>query len=65
MARGDFDFGAQVTKAEGKVFKNPEVGDHEAVISGIIHVGSFQDIFKKVIPLKLRSQQTLFLLRLY
>lgn len=47
MARGDFDFGAQVTKAEGKVFKNPEVGDHEAVISGIIHVGSFQDIFKK------------------
>lgn len=46
MAR-NFDFGAEVAQATGGVFKNPEVGDHEAVISGIIHVGSFQDIFKK------------------
>lgn len=46
MAR-NFDFGAEVAKSEGKVFKNPEVGDHEAVIAGIIHVGSFQDIFKQ------------------
>ena len=46
MAR-NFDFGAEITQATGGVFKNPEVGEHEAVISGIIHVGSFQDIFKK------------------
>ncbi|QYC97009.1 hypothetical protein [Klebsiella phage IME184] len=46
MAR-NFDFGAEITQSTGGVFKNPEVGDHEAVISGIIHVGSFQDIFKK------------------
>ena len=41
-----FDFGAEVAKSEGKVFKNPEIGDHESVITGIVHVGSFQDIFK-------------------
>ncbi|AIW03138.1 hypothetical protein ACQ38_gp18 [Proteus phage PM 93] len=46
MAR-NFDFGAEVAKTEGGVFKNPDVGDHEAIISAIIHVGSFQDIFKK------------------
>lgn len=45
MAR-QFDFGAEVSKSEGKVFKNPEIGDHESVITGIVHVGSFQDIFK-------------------
>lgn len=46
MAR-EFNFGAEVQAAGGIVFKNPEVGDHEAVISAIIHVGSFQDVFTK------------------
>lgn len=47
MARPVFDFGAEVAAGGGAVFKNPEVGDHESIISAIIHVGSFQDHFKK------------------
>lgn len=46
MAR-DFDFGAELTSGGGAVFKNPEVGDHEAIITAIVHVGSFEDHFKK------------------
>lgn len=46
MAR-NFDFGADVQSGGGAVFKNPEVGDHEAIISAIVHVGSFQDHFKQ------------------
>lgn len=46
MAR-NFDAGAEIAAAGGIVFKNPEVGDHESVITGIIHVGSFEDHFKK------------------
>ena len=46
MAR-QFDFGAQVAAGGGAVFKNPEVGDHESIISAIVHVGEFQDHFKK------------------
>lgn len=46
MAR-NFDFGAEVAAGGGIVFKNPEVGDHESIISAIVHVGSFQDHFKQ------------------
>lgn len=46
MAR-NFDAGAEVSQGGGGVFKNPEPGDHEAVLTGVIHVGSFQDVFKK------------------
>ncbi|AIM51244.1 hypothetical protein phD2B_0017 [Lelliottia phage phD2B] len=46
MAR-NFDFGADVAAGGGAVFKNPEVGDHESIISAIVHVGSFQDHFKQ------------------
>lgn len=45
MAR-QFDYGAEVAVGGGAVFKNPEVGDHEALLTGIVHVGSFQDVFK-------------------
>ena len=47
MARAGFDFGAEVVSGGGKVFKTPEVGDHEAIVSAIVHVGSFQDVFTK------------------
>lgn len=46
MAR-QFDFGAEVATGGGAVFKNPDVGDHESIISAIVHVGSFQDHFKQ------------------
>lgn len=45
MAR-NFNFGAEVAAGGGAVFKNPEVGDHESIISAIVHVGSFQDHYK-------------------
>jgi hypothetical protein len=50
MSRPGFDLGdssASVAAGGGKVFKNPTVGPHEAIISAIVHVGSFQDHFKK------------------
>lgn len=47
MARQEFNFGAEVATGGGIVFKNPDVGDHESVISAIIHIGSFEDHFKK------------------
>lgn len=47
MARPQFDFGADVAAGGGAVFKNPDVGDHESIISAIVHVGSFQDHFKQ------------------
>ncbi|UNA05455.1 hypothetical protein [Klebsiella phage vB_KvaP_F5M1D] len=46
MAR-DFDFGADVATGGGKVFKNPEVGPHDAILGAVIHVGSYQDVFVK------------------
>lgn len=46
MAR-DFNYGAEVATGGGMVFKNPDVGDHESVITAIVHVGSFEDHFKK------------------
>ncbi|AFP33683.1 hypothetical protein POP72_022 [Pectobacterium phage POP72] len=46
MAR-NFNFGAEVATGGGAVFKNPDVGDHESIITAIVHVGSFQDHFKK------------------
>lgn len=45
MAYEDFDFGADVAAAAGKVFVNPEPGPHDSVITGIVHVGSFADVF--------------------
>lgn len=46
MAR-DFNYGAEVVSGGGMVFKNPDVGDHEAIITAIVHVGSIEDHFKK------------------
>lgn len=45
MAYEDFDFGAEVAAAGGKVFKNPEPGPHDSIITAIVHVGSFADVF--------------------
>lgn len=45
MAR-NFDAGAEIAVGGGAVFKTPDVGDHESVITGIVHVGSFEDHFK-------------------
>ena len=47
MARGNFDAGAEVKQGGGAVFINPEVGDHDALLTGIVHIGSFQDVFMK------------------
>lgn len=46
MAR-DFDYGADVSSGGGKVFVNPEVGTHEAVLGAVIHIGSYADVFVK------------------
>lgn len=45
MAREGFDFGAEVAAAGGKVFKNPEPGAHDSLITAIVHIGSFADVF--------------------
>lgn len=45
MAYEDFDFGAEVAAAGGKVFKNPEPGPHDSIVSAIVHIGSFADVF--------------------
>lgn len=45
MAYEDFDFGAEVAAAGGKVFKNPEPGPHDSIVTAIVHVGSFADVF--------------------
>lgn len=47
MSREGFDFGAEVAAAGGKVFKNPTPGPHDTLITGIVHIGSFADVFKK------------------
>lgn len=46
MAR-NFDAGAEVSKSTGGVFTNPDVGDHEALLTAVVHVGEFQDVFVK------------------
>lgn len=46
MAR-NFDAGADVAVGGGAVFVNPEVGDHDALLTGVVHIGSFQDVFMK------------------
>jgi len=45
MAREGFDFGAEVAAAGGKVFKNPEPGAHDSLITAIVHVGTFADVY--------------------
>lgn len=46
MAR-NFDAGAEVKQGGGAVFVNPEVGDHDALLTGVVHIGMFQDVFMK------------------
>lgn len=42
----NFDAGAEVQKAGGKNFAQAKKGSHTAMLSGIIHLGQFQDIYK-------------------
>lgn len=46
MAR-NFDAGADVQAAGGANFKKAKVGGHSAMLDGIIHLGSYQDVFVK------------------
>ena len=46
MAR-DFDYGAEVAVGGGVNYKNPTPGAHDTVITAIVHIGSFADLFVK------------------
>lgn len=45
MAR-NFDAGAEVQTGGGKNFAQAKKGSHTAMLSGIIHLGQFQDVYK-------------------
>lgn len=45
MSREDFDYGADVAAAGGVNYKNPTPGSHDSIITGIVHVGSFADLY--------------------
>ena len=63
MAR-EFDFGAEVAEGGGKVFRNPELGAHDAIVAGIVHVGSFQDVFKKGSSVEVKAPANVVLVKL-
>lgn len=47
MARKGFNAGADIASGEGNVFKNPKVGAHSFLLSGVYHLGEFADVFTK------------------
>lgn len=47
MARKNFNAGAEVAVGEGNNFKNATEGGHSAVLTGVIHLGNFEDVFTK------------------
>lgn len=47
MARKNFNAGAEVAATEGVNFVNASVGAHSSVLSGVIHLGNYQDVFTK------------------
>ena len=42
----DFDYGTEEVAEVGGTFKNPQEGDHSAVLRSIIHCGLFREEFK-------------------
>jgi len=43
---GSFNYGTEEVVEAGGVFKNPEIGDHSAVLRSIIHCGLFREEYK-------------------
>lgn len=41
-----FDYGTEEVAEAGGTFKNPEIGDHSAVLRSIIHCGMFREEYK-------------------
>lgn len=46
MVENNFDYGTEAVVEAGATFKNPEVGEHTAVLRSIIHCGLFREEFK-------------------